>query len=119
MINVPITNILKELRSKQKTRSAQKAIEERIAMKTTCTLCNETIVDAKNSFKEMENNIEIVREMRRSGGYMTRMIGGTNYTIDDVEAKINRGRCWVQYHLDRYQRCCKEGKLPEIEKFKC
>jgi len=116
---MPIIEIIKDLRKKQKTRSEKKAIEERESMKISCIPCNEAVVDAQIHLKELANHIEIVRDMRRNREHTTKMIGGINYTIDDVEAKINSDKCWVQYHLDRYQTCCKERKLPVIEKYKC
>ena len=121
---MPITEMLKKLRNQQKTRG-QKAIEEKKASgiqyitRPLCIPCNSAIVDAKNNLKDLTNDIETVRDMHRNRLHQKTIGNGITYTIEDIEARVNRDKCWTEYHLDRYQKCCKEGRLPEIEKFRC
>jgi hypothetical protein len=112
---MPITEILKKLRSSQKTRSGQDAIE----LFHSCVPCNSSIEDVTTHFNHLMDNIEATRNIRADRSHSITMKDGITYTIDDINAKINREECWIEYHLDRYQKCCKNGKLPEIEKFKC
>lgn len=110
---MPISDVLEKLRRQQKTRG-QKAKEQR-----SCTPCSEAISGIMIHFKDMANDLEIVRDMHRSKVYIKRIDNGPIYTIEDIEARINRTRCLIEDSLKRYQECCKEGKLPVKEKFKC
>lgn len=118
---MPITEILKNLRSGKKTRSSQRAInaQDETRPLISCEPCNSAINDVTTHFKHLTHNIEATRNIRRDRSNSITMEDGITYTIDDINAKINREKCWIEYHLDRYQKCCKNGKLPEIEKFKC
>lgn len=104
---MPITEILEKLRREQKIR------------KPSCTPCDKTISDAVIRFKELIDHIDIVREMYKNRIYKMKLKDGITYTIDDIESKINTDKCRIEDNFNRYQTCCKEGKLPEIEKFKC
>jgi hypothetical protein len=106
---MPITEMLKKLRSSQRTKRTF----------SSCGPCNDAINDVGIHFKHLENNIEATRNMQKDRSYSIIMEDGISYTTDDINAKINREKCWIEYHLERYRRCCKDGKLPEIEKFKC
>lgn len=122
---MPITEILKKLRSGQKTRrktsDSQKAIydQSEIRQSASCEPCIDAIIDVKNHYKHLTTNIEAIGKMREDRSSIITMEDGIRYTIDDINAKIYRNRCWIEYHLDRYEKCCKEGKLPETEKYRC
>lgn len=124
---MPITNILEKLRSSQKTRREQKIADSQNAasdeaktkLLAYCKPCNGAITDVTTHFKNLVTNIEAVRKMREDRSGLITMEDGIRYTIDDINAKIYREECWIEYHLERYGKCCKEGKLPDVEKFKC
>lgn len=103
---MPITEILEGLRKEQKIK------------RPSCTPCNIAINDVIIRFKDLMDHSATVRDMHRNRMYVTK-IDGTLYTIDDIEAKIHTDKCWIEENISRYQKCCKEGKLPEVEKFKC
>ena len=104
---MPITKLLEGLRKEQKTR------------KSSCTPCDIAINDLSIHFKDIINHMEIVRDMHMTRTFVKKMPNDIVYTIEDIEAKINTDKCWIEENINRYRQCCKEGKLPEIEKFKC
>ncbi len=99
--------ILENLRKQQKTR------------KPSCTPCNIAISDISTHFNDLIEHVDIVRNMYANRLYKVRLKDGITYTIDDIEHNIYVDKCWIKENLDRYQKCCKEGKLSDIEKFKC
>lgn len=104
---MPITEILKKLRSEQKIR------------KPSCTPCDIAMHEAMTRFKGLIDHVDTIRDMYRNRTYKMKLKDGFTYTIDDIEAKIYTDKCWIEDNFNRYQKCCKEGKLPELEKFKC
>ncbi len=104
---MPIKEVLEKLRKEQKTR------------RPSCTPCQMAISEVSNHFKKLTDHIDIVRNMYANRLYKMKMKDGITYTIDDMEHNIYTDKCWIEENLIRYQKCCKEGKLPEIEKFKC
>jgi hypothetical protein len=118
---MPITEILKKIRGGQKTRDRKGATidQDTKGQFHSCTPCYSAIEDVTTNFKHLVSNIEATRNIRRDMSHSITLEDGITYTIDDINAKINRDKCWIEYHLERYRKCCKEEKLPEIEKFKC
>lgn len=113
---------LRRIAEKQKI-SAQKTVmmsekgRKQIA-KESCKICGNAVIGIMNNSKNMADDIMTLKDMYRSGLYQMR-IGGLIYTRDDIEARINTSKCFIEKNLDRYNRCCKEGKLPIDEKIRC
>lgn len=96
----------------------QKAIEKR-ELKLACRVCEDAVVGIMKYSKNMTNYMDALREMYRTGTYKTIMKDGLTYTRDDIVARIEMSKCSIQKSWDRYNLCCKEGRLPKDEKFKC
>lgn len=115
MNNIPdkvsINDVLQELR--------KSSIAEEKAFRKTCLMCRDAVDSIVDNSKNIMVDLEALREMERLKSYKTRMKDGFTYTRDDLEARIIRNKCNIEKNLERYITCCKEGKLPKEESFRC
>ena len=95
--------------TKQRT-AEQKAIEKR-ASKLACHTCEGAVTEIVNHSKDLINHTNILRDMYGTGRYQT-MIKGLIYTRDDIESRLKIDECYIQKNWERYNLCCKEGKMP-------
>lgn len=84
-----------------------------------CTVCKDAVLEMNKHSQSISENVQGIRDMFMIGKDRIKMKDGVTYTIYDLAAKIERSKCFIQKNAERYDTCCKDKKLPEIERFTC
>lgn len=81
-----------------------------------CLICSDAVLTIMNHSQKIIEDAEAIKEMHKTKTDKIKMKDGLTYTIDDINARIERNKCTIQKNWDRYIQCCKEGKLQEEER---
>lgn len=114
-----IIHRLRQIAGKQRI-SEQKRIKEKIKEQKEsdpCKICGDTVDEIIDGSKKMIDHTKILSNMYRDRMYTTK-IGQFTYSIEDIHAMIERDKYSIEKGLERYNICCREGKLPNDERFK-
>lgn len=108
--------------AEQKATKLSKELEEerkKIRAEKSCIVCKDAIIEMTRHTQNIAEDAQAIRDMSITGKDRKRMKDGLTYTIDDLAARIERNKCYVQKSLEKYDICCKEMKLPNPKGFKC
>ena len=110
---------LRQIAGKQKI-SEQRRIKEKIKEQKEadpCKICGDAVNDIIDGSKKMIDHTKILGNMYRDRIFTTK-IGQFTYSIEDIHAMIERDKYSIERGLERYNICCREGKLPSDERLK-
>jgi len=112
----------KQRTAEQKAAKLSKELEEerkKVREERSCVICKDVILEMTKRSQKIVEDAQAIRDMFRTRTDRIKMKDGITYTIDDLSARMEINKCYVQKSLEKYNACCKEKKLPSQERFIC